>query len=72
VSGGELPHIKRQIRDETERMIKEGTPINGQVLPKNFVRIEVKGKGKNNLQVRVIYRDQAPYYFDMIPEPDPE
>jgi hypothetical protein len=68
VSGGELPHIKRQIRDETERMIREGIPVDGKVLPTNFVRIDVVGKGRNNLQVRVVYRDQAPYYFNMIPE----
>jgi hypothetical protein len=66
--GAELDHIKAQIRRDTARMIEQGEPVGGQILPKHPWRIDVVGKGKNNLQVRVFYKNQAPYYFDMIPE----
>jgi len=51
-------------------MIEQGIPFNGEILPKNPWRIDVVGKGKNNLQCRIYYKGQAPYYFDMIPEPE--
>jgi hypothetical protein len=48
--------------DISERILRHEI-IDGNILPDNPMAIQVVGKSEANLQVRVIYRDVAPYYF---------
>jgi len=57
--------VREDIRADIKKKILEGEPVGGQVLPKNPVRIEVRRKSAGLMQVRVIYSDQAPYYFNV-------
>jgi hypothetical protein len=59
----ELSEIKKDIITDIQSLIRNQTPIAGELLPPNPLRIEVIGKNADNLEIRVIYNDQAPYYF---------
>jgi hypothetical protein len=64
----ELSEIKKDIITDITSLINHRMPISGEVLPPNPLRIEVVGKNKDDLQVRVIYKDQAPFYFRRVRE----
>ena len=60
-----LEGTKKAIAANLKFMISAGQLIAGDLLPFNPVRIDVVGKSESNLQARVIYADQAPYYLNV-------
>lgn len=61
----ELSNIKNTIRQDIAGKIESGVQIGGEILPKNPIRVEIVGKSISALQARIIYRDMAPYYFNV-------
>lgn len=59
-----LAEVKEHAESDLRAKIARGEPVAGEVLPPDPLRIEVTGRG-SELQARVIYRGQAPYYLDL-------
>jgi hypothetical protein len=58
-----LKSRKAEISRDLRARINRGEEIAGSILPKNPFTIQVVGKSFSNLQARIIYSDQAPYYI---------
>lgn len=69
---GDLKKTREEARADIIARIKAGEEIAGWTLPQNPVRVLVVGKSTENLQARVIYRGQAPFYFNVRIQQDGE
>lgn len=56
-----LAETKRAIAVHLQGIITSGLYVDGQVLPPH----QIIGRGENDLQARVIYRDCAQFYFQV-------
>ncbi len=62
---GTLEETKREAIADIKHRIDYGIAVGDEVLLRNYLRIEVIGKSIENLQARIIYPDQAPFYFQV-------
>jgi hypothetical protein len=60
-----LDEAKAAVERDIRRKIEAGEPLAGELLPKDPVRIDVVGRAPWDMQVRVVYADRAPFYFDV-------
>jgi len=61
-----LEELKSDIIADIRMLIEVGEKVDDVVLPKNPIKIEVVGKSARDLKLHVIYRNEAPYFFDVV------
>jgi hypothetical protein len=60
--------VKFAAQEDIRDRIARGEPIGGEVLPYGPYRIEIRGTSPDKLQARIMYKDRAPYFFNIAPE----